>query len=850
MIQKPDDSERVEKALQVLIVDDNEQVGRVLESGIRLHGYACMLVKNAKEALAVLDSRGADVVISDILLPDMNGLDLTEVIKRNYDADVIVITGYHGEYSHEQAVERGASDFLAKPVKLSELGIRLKRVFRERAILEMHRQAEAHQQLVTQILEILNQTEKKTDAIRDILGLIKEFTDTEAIGIRLREAEDFPYYETRGFTKTFIEAERLLCTRGKSGQLLRDEQGNLCFDCLCGVVLCGKTDPEQPFFTPGGSFWTNSTTGLLESMVHKELALRMRNRCQDEGYESVALIPLKSGGEIIGLLQLNDRRRGRFTLKKIKFLEGIGYSIGIAIKRKEAEEALKKSEKKYRELANSLPQVVFETDEHGNLTFTNRNAVKLFGYDQKDFKRGLNAFQMLAPEDRESAVQDLRRVLDGNGTGASEYTARRKNGETFPVIVHANHIPRDGKTVGIRGIVIDITERKRAEEEKKKLEAQLRQSHKLEAIGTLAGGIAHDFNNILGVIVGNTELALLDVPESNTAHQNLLAVRETCLRAKDLVKQILTFGRKGEFELGAVNIDQVIREFIKILRATIPTTIEISHHIQNDLAMIKADPTQLNQILLNLCTNAAHAMKESGGILKIGLKNTSLGVEDAKTFEGLKPGAFVRLTVSDTGCGIPPEIVGRIFDPYFTTKAVGEGTGMGLAVVQGIIKSYGGAITLESEPGRGTTFHVYLPASRKEIEKETSAAEPPTRGNERILFVDDERNIVDIAKKILERFGYEVVVAQNPVEALEIFSERSKTFDLVITDMTMPVMTGVGLSLEIRKIRPEIPIILSTGYSDQIDEERAKKLGIQAFVMKPIIMRELIATVRNILDSP
>ena len=266
--------------------------------------------------------------------------------------------------------------------------------------------------------------------------------------------------------------------------------------------------------------------------------------------------------------------------------------------------------------------------------------------------------------------------------------------------------------------------------------------------------------------------------------------------------------------------------------------------------MIKADPTQLNQILLNLCTNAAHAMKESGGILKIGLKNTSLGVEDAKTFEGLKPGAFVRLTVSDTGCGLPPEIVGRIFDPYFTTKAVGEGTGMGLAVVQGIIKSYGGAITLESEPGRGTTFHVYLPASRKEIEKETSAAEPPTRGNERILFVDDERNIVDIAKKILERFGYEVVVAQNPVEALEIFSERSKTFDLVITDMTMPVMTGVGLSLEIRKIRPEIPIILSTGYSDQIDEERAKKLGIQAFVMKPIIMRELIATVRNILDSP
>ena len=272
-------------------------------------------------------------------------------------------------------------------------------------------------------------------------------------------------------------------------------------------------------------------------------------------------------------------------------------------------------------------------------------------------------------------------------------------------------------------------------------------------------------------------------------------------------------------------------------------------NIQSDLPFIKADPTQLNQILLNLCTNAAQAMKENGGLLEIGLENFSLGVDAVKFHEGLRPGDFVKLTVSDTGCGIPLEVVGRIFDPYFTTKAVGEGTGMGLSVVQGIIKSYGGAISLESEPGRGTTFRVYLPVSEGESETDISAPETPPRGSERVLFVDDEKNIVDIGKKMLERFGYDVAIEQNPIEALEKFKERLNEFDLVITDMTMPNMTGAMLAIEIRKIRPDVPIILCTGYSDQIDEERAKQMGVQAFVMKPIVMQDLMATVRKVLDE-
>ncbi|MBW2169460.1 MAG: response regulator, partial [Deltaproteobacteria bacterium] len=383
--------------------------------------------------------------------------------------------------------------------------------------------------------------------------------------------------------------------------------------------------------------------------------------------------------------------------------------------------------------------------------------------------------------------------------------------------------------------------------EYRKLEAQLQQAQKMEAIGTLAGGIAHDFNNILAAIIGYTEIASLQVAEDDKAKESLKEVLKSGRRAADLVKQILAFSRKGEQERIPVQIGLIVKEALKLLRASLPTTIEIHQNIESDTGIVEADPTQIHQILMNLCTNAGHAMREEGGILEVTLTNVDIDARTIRQYPDMSPGPYLRLSVSDTGEGMTPEILGRIFDPYFTTKEVGEGTGLGLAVVHGIIKDHGGAITVYSEPGKGTTFHVYLPVIEKAAEPEKETLKPLPTGHERILFIDDEPGLVEIGRVMLGELGYDVVVRTSSIEALELFRIKPDEFELVITDMTMPKMTGDKLAKELMQIRPDIPIILCTGFSKRITEEKAKEIGIKAFVMKPLVMRDLANTVRKAL---
>jgi PAS domain S-box-containing protein len=394
-------------------------------------------------------------------------------------------------------------------------------------------------------------------------------------------------------------------------------------------------------------------------------------------------------------------------------------------------------------------------------------------------------------------------------------------------------------------------QRDRQYEDKKKLEYQLRQAQKMEAIGTLAGGIAHDFNNILAAIIGYTELADLQVPEGNKAKKNLKEVLKAGRRARDLVKQILAFSRKGEQERIPIQISPIVKEALKLLRSSLPTTIEIRQNIESDIGIVEADPTQIHQILMNLCTNASHAMREEGGILEVGIRNVEAGSWDSEFGQlDMPPGNYLRLTVSDTGQGMTPEVLERLFEPYFTTKEKGEGTGLGLSVVHGIVKNYGGTITAYSEPGKGTIFHVYLPRIKeaKEMAEDVSRPGVISTGQERVLFVDDEPVLVEIGKQMLERLGYEVTKRTSSIEALELFRAKPDQFDLVITDMTMPNMTGDKLSRELMQIRPDIPIIICTGYSELISEEKAKEIGIRAFAMKPLVMADLSKTVRNVLD--
>lgn len=395
----------------------------------------------------------------------------------------------------------------------------------------------------------------------------------------------------------------------------------------------------------------------------------------------------------------------------------------------------------------------------------------------------------------------------------------------------------------------EIIERKQAEEDKKKFEIQLRQAHKMEAIGTLTGGIAHDFNNILGIIIGNTELALDDVPIGNPAHFNLEEIHNASLRAKDIIKQLLSFSRQTDQERKPIKLVPVIQDAIKFLRVSIPKSVDIRQNIDDTSDTIFADPTQIHQLMLNLCTNAAHAMEDTGGVLEVGIKNVVLDEVSAALYPDLTAGEYVKLTISDTGPGVSPKIKDRIFDPYFTTKDVGKGTGMGLSVVHGIVKSHGGAVIIDSELEKGTTFSIFFQVVEKEPVEEIETEEELPVGNERILFVDDEAPMVYVGRYRLERLGYKIESTTSPVEALEKFNASPDQFDLVITDMSMPQMTGDRLVKEILKTRPDMPVILCTGFSEKIDEDKAKVIGVRQYIEKPINRRDLAFMVRKVLDE-
>jgi PAS domain S-box-containing protein len=519
--------------------------------------------------------------------------------------------------------------------------------------------------------------------------------------------------------------------------------------------------------------------------------------------------------------------------------------------RKQAEKDLRESEEKYRQLVNYAPAGIYEVDfVKGKLASANDVMSEYTGYSKDELLK-MSAPDFLTRESQKQMADRIARLIKGKKIyGSAEYKARAKDGREFWMLVNARYFyDKYGKLKSAMVVAHDITDRKRALEEKSRLEDRLQQAQKMEAIGTLAGGIAHDFNNILSVIIGYTELILMSGNVDAEVKQNLKEIFNASKHARDMVKQILAFSRQSKQERKPIQVAHIVKEAIKMLRASLPTTILIQQQIEKDTGIIEADPTQIHQVLMNLCTNAAHAMNGKDGVMQISLSNVELDHAALEMAPDLKPGSYLKLSVSDTGHGIAPDAYEKIFDPYFTTKKKEEGTGLGLAVVQGIVKSHNGAVTVESEVGKGTTFHVYLPVIMRKLTAEEEISTPLPMGHESILFVDDEQPLVEIGKQMLQRLGYTVATRTSSVEALELFKANPDRFDLIITDIVMPNMTGEKLAEKMMDIRSDIPVILCTGYSEKITRKHASDMGIQSFLMKPLVMRDLATTVRQALAA-
>jgi two-component system cell cycle sensor histidine kinase/response regulator CckA len=520
-------------------------------------------------------------------------------------------------------------------------------------------------------------------------------------------------------------------------------------------------------------------------------------------------------------------------------------SLTDITERRRTAEALARSEENYRELFEQANDAIFLCHGDGRLADVNRHAASIMGFTREELL-SRSAQDIVAPEDREYLRQCLAE-LSRMGMRSSVYRFRRKDGTLFYGETSTKQLP-DGR---ILAMVRDITERKQAEEQRRKLEEELRQAQKLQAIGTLAGGIAHDFNNILAAILGNAQLLNMQLPPGHEGQAKVSQIVLASNRAKDLVQQILMFSRQREQERRVIQMATIVTEATRLIEVTLPPAVRLEIGAPRDLPPVLADPTQIHQVVVNLCTNAVHAMRQGGGTLQVGVAVAALPEEATASQPTLPPGRYVCLRVADTGHGMDAATLQRIYEPFFTTKGVGDGTGLGLAVVHGIVESHHGAITVSSHAGQGTTFRLYFPVHEAAVPPSPAAPQMPGRGRDQhILFVDDEGPIIEVAKVMLPRLGYRVTACNRPREALEVLQKNGGDIDLLMTDFSMPDMNGIDLIRAAVLIKPSLPTVLLTGYGRPIDSRAAVGLNISEVINKPFTMENLASTIQGALARP
>ncbi len=699
------------------------------------------------------------------------------------------------------------------------------------------RHVEAERETMIKLLRLLNSPAQTPELLRQTLALLREWSTCEAVGIRLRDGNDFPYYETSGFSAEFVAAETKLCT---------DDTGqNPSLDCMCGTVLAGRTDPSQPFFTATGSFWTNSTTELLARTTPEGRQGRTRNRCHGEGFESVALIPLRVGHATLGLLQFNDKRKNVFTAARIGQLERLAANLAMAMAQRRAQDALADSERTLATMFANLPGVVYrcKNDPQWSMLLISDAIRELAGYDAADFiSPGVHTYaSLIHPEDRDMVYDAIHQSLQRREPYVLEYRIVHKDGRIRWVYEKGQGIWGEDGLSCLEGVIFDISERKH-------LEDQLRQSQKLEAIGRLAGGVAHDFRNQLTVIKGYCDLLMPSLPRDNALYEPMDQIRKAAERSAAITNQLLIFSRKQPLHAKPLDLDALLRESQGLLATMIGEDIRLVIDAHEGGMTVLADKSALQQALMNLVANARDAMP-TGGQLRI----------EAARVERSDPGdpaakrrPCIMLSVSDTGMGMDAETLNRIFDPFFTTKDVGKGTGLGLATVYGFIQQSGGQIEVESRPGEGSTFRLYFPLCTGPGQRSPSVAGEAATfpgGTETIMVVEDEIAVQKLIIQLLNRWGYTVLSPASGPQALEMARKHAGAIDLLLTDIVMPEINGVKLAEQVRTLRPQVKVLYISGYADVLG---ARQIGLpdqKNLLVKPFAPDALARKLREALDD-
>ncbi|MBN2232103.1 MAG: response regulator [Deltaproteobacteria bacterium] len=775
---------------KILIVDDRKENLFALRQVLGDVDAEFVEATSGNEALAATLDNDFAVAILDVQMPEMTGYELAEYLRGDKKSEAMPIIFLSAAYADEQHVfkgyESGGVDYIAKPYPPLILISKLK-VFLEidRNRRELARHRDHLETLVAERTAELTKTIGELGTAEERLRIILDSLDAVVSVV------DMETYELLFMNK---------CGR----EIWGDYAGRKCWE----ILQAGQSGP-CPFCTNDRLLAADGTPTGVYAWEFQNTTNNHWYDCRDQA------IPWHDG-----------------RLVRIEIATDIS-------RRKEAEEEIRKAKEEWERTFDAIGDIVTIQDANHHILLGNRKAYEEFGLQPGELV-GKFCYELFhggtTPCDKCPAVLAARDMTIHNAEIVNKEQKR-----IFSVSASPLRGP-DGRLLNIVYIARDITEMK-------SLERQLRHAQKMEAIGTLAGGIAHDFNNILSPVLGYAEIIAEGAPADSDLAGYCQQILNAGMRARDLVKQILTFSRETEQEFKPIQLHLVVKEVLKLLRSSMPSTIEIKHKVDT-LALVTADPTMVHQIVMNLCTNAYYAMRETGGTLAVCLEEVELDADDYITELDLRSGRYLRLEISDSGCGMPREIQDRIFEPYFTTKAQGEGTGLGLSLVHGIVTKLGGHITVYSEPGKGATFHVYLPKYEGEkgrAEALATAVSLP-RGHEHILIVDDEKMIAKIMQTTLESLGYRVTSCVDSRQALEQFEARPESFDLVLSDVTMPVLTGVELARRILLLRPELPIILCTGFSAIINEEKAKSLGIRRLLKKPVPRCDLAMALREELD--